>query len=125
MEYHPFGIKFFKLTKQGSMLLTNYGNLQGKHKLFLFQSSRKCFISILQNIDFLNLLWSCYSNFTFKLNLLHMIITYFLGINQLFSQMFLLWQKRYSYGNAGETSIHGTYGYMSSSENVVINLSCL
>ncbi len=36
MEYHPFGIKFFKLTKQGSMLLTNYGNLQGKHQLFLF-----------------------------------------------------------------------------------------
>ncbi len=31
---------------------------------------------------FLESLWSCYSSFTFKLNLLHMIIRYFLGINR-------------------------------------------
>jgi hypothetical protein len=100
MEYHPFGIKIFKLTKQGSMLLTNYGNLQGKHQLFLFQSSRQCFISVLWNIDFVNLLWSCYSNFTFKLNLLHMIIRYFLGMNQHFlsnvfvvAKKLLLWKR--------------------------------
>ena len=124
MEYHPFGIKFFKLTKQGSMLLTNYGNLQGNHQLFLFQSSRQCFISVLWNIDFLNLLWSCFSNFTSKLNLLQMIIRYFLGINQnSLSNVFVV-GKKYSYGNTWETSIHGTYGYMPSSENVVINLSC-
>ncbi len=62
-------------------VLRNYGNVQGKYQLFLFQSSCQCFISVLHNIDFLNHLWSCYSSFTFKLNLLHMIIRYFLGIN--------------------------------------------
>ncbi len=30
------------------------GKLQEKQQLFLFQSSRQCFISVLQNIDFLN-----------------------------------------------------------------------
>ena len=33
-------------------------------------------------------------------------------------------KKNYSYRIAWETSIHGTHGYFSSSENVVINLSC-
>ncbi len=60
--------------KQWSLLLKKYGNLQGKEQLFLFQSSRQCFISVLQNIDFLNQLWSCYSSFTFKLNLLYLIM---------------------------------------------------
>jgi hypothetical protein len=46
-----------------------------------FQSSRQCFISVFWNIDFLNQLWSCYSSFIFKLNLLHLITMYFLGIN--------------------------------------------
>jgi hypothetical protein len=71
----------------------NYGNLQGKYLLFLFQSSRQCFIRVLRNTDFLNLLWSCSSNFTSKLNLLHMIIRYFHGINRIFSQKSLLWEK--------------------------------
>jgi hypothetical protein len=33
-------------------------------------------------IDFFNQLWSCYSSFTFKQNQLHMIIRYYLVINQ-------------------------------------------
>ncbi len=66
------------------MLLTNYGNFQWKHQLFLFQSSCQCFISVLRNIDFLNRHWSCCSNFTFKLNLLTKITRFFLGINQHF-----------------------------------------
>jgi hypothetical protein len=32
--------------------------------------------------------------------------------------------KKYSYRIAWETSIHGTHGYLSSSENIVINPSC-
>jgi hypothetical protein len=53
--------------------------LASKATIILFQSSRQCFISILRNIDVLNQLWSCYSS---KPNQLHMIIRYFLGINQ-------------------------------------------
>ncbi len=75
------GTNFPKIQKQWSLSLRNYGNVQGKYQLFLFQSSCQCFISVLQNIDFLNQLRSCYSSFTFKLNLLHMIIRYFLGIS--------------------------------------------
>jgi hypothetical protein len=63
------------------MSLKKYGSLQGKQQLFHFQSSRQYFISVSWNIDFLNQLWTCYGSFTFKLNLLHMIIRYFLGIN--------------------------------------------
>jgi hypothetical protein len=33
---------------------------------------------------FLDQLWSCYSSFIFKSNLLHLLIRYFLGINQSF-----------------------------------------
>jgi hypothetical protein len=36
----------------------------------------------LRNIDFLNQLWSCYSSCSFKLKRSHMILRYFLGINQ-------------------------------------------
>ncbi len=54
-----------------------YGNLQSKQQLFL---SHQCFISISRNIDSLNQLWNCYSSFTFKPNLLHKIIRYFLMV---------------------------------------------
>ncbi len=94
MEYHPFKIKFWQTTKERSMLLTKYGNLQGKHQLFLFQPSRQCFISVLRNIDFLNRHWSCYSNFTFKLNLLHKITKNFLGINQHFLSNVVIAEKK-------------------------------
>jgi hypothetical protein len=67
---------------------------EGKQQLSLFQSSRQCFISVLWNIDFLNQLWSCYSSFTFKSNLLHMIIRYFLGINRsILSIVFIVGKK--------------------------------
>jgi hypothetical protein len=125
IKYLPFGIKFFVIKKQWSLLLKKYETVQGKYQLFLFQSSYQCLISVLRNIDFLNQLWSCYSSFTFKLNLLHMIIRYFMGINpSSLSQVSSLWEKNYSYRIAWETSIHGTHGYFSSSENVAINLSC-
>ncbi len=82
IKYLSFGIKFLPIQKQVTLSLKNYGNLQAKQQFFLFQSLRQCFISILWNINFLNQLWSCYSNFFFKLNLLHMIMRYFLGINR-------------------------------------------
>ena len=82
IKYLPFGIKFFPIQNQVTLSLKKHGILQAKQQLFLFQSSRQCFISVLRNIDFLNQLWSCYSSFTFKSNLLHMIIRYFPGINQ-------------------------------------------
>ncbi len=106
------------------MSLKKYGNLQGKQHLFLFQSSRGCFISISRNMDFWNQLWCCYSSFTFKLNLLHMIIRYFLGINQSSLSIVFVVEKNNSYRINWETSIHGTHGYVSSSENIVINPSC-
>ncbi len=123
MEYHPFGIEFWWITKEGSMSLTKYGNLQEKHQLFLFQSSRQCFISVLRNIDFLNWHWSYYSNFTFKLNLLHKITKYFLGINQHFLSSVFIVEKNHSYRNTCKPFINGTNGYMSSSENAAISLS--
>ncbi len=81
IKYLPFGIKFFLFQKQWTLSLRKYGNLQAKQRLFLFQSSCQCFISVWRNIDFLNQLRSCYSSFNFKSNQLHMIIGYFLGIN--------------------------------------------
>jgi hypothetical protein len=89
-----------------------------------FQSSRQCFISVFRNIDFLNQLWSCYSSFIFKSNLLHLIIRYFLGINLSFLSFVVVVEKYISYKIDWETSLHGTHGYLSSSENIVINLSC-
>ena len=113
IKYLPFGINFSLLKIQWTLLLRNYGNVQGKYQLFLFQSSCQCFISVLRNIDFLNQLWSCYSSFTFKLNLLHMIIRYFVGINQSFLSSVFVVGKIYSYRIAWETSIHCTHGYLS------------
>ena len=85
------------LQRQETMSLKKYGKLQGKQQLFLFQSSRQCFISIFWNIDFFNQLWSCYSSFIFKLNLLHLIIRYFLGINRSFLASVFVVEKNYSY----------------------------
>ena len=124
IKYLPFGIKFFLIQRQETMSLKKYGKLQQKQQLFLFQSSCQCFISILWNIDFLNQLWSCYSSFTFKLNLLHMIVRYFLGINWSSLSIVFDVEKNNSCRIDWETSIHGTHGYFSSSENAVINLSC-
>ncbi len=53
MEYHAFGIKFWWITKERSMLLTKYGNLQVKHQLYLFQSSHQCFVSVFTEHRFL------------------------------------------------------------------------
>jgi hypothetical protein len=124
IKYLPFGIKFFLIQRQETMSLKKYGILQGKHQLFLFQSSCPCFISVMRNIDFLNQLWSCYSSFTFKLNLLHLIIRYFLGINQSFLSIVFVVEKNNSYRIDWESFIHGTHGYFSSSENIVINPFC-
>jgi hypothetical protein len=93
IKYLPFGIKFFLIQKQKTMLLKKYGKLQGKQQLFLFQPSCQYFISVSLNIHFLNQLWSCYSSLTFKLNLLLLIIRYFLGINQSFLSIVFVVKK--------------------------------
>jgi hypothetical protein len=74
-----------------------------------------------RNIDFLNQLWRCYSSFTFKSNLLNMIIRYFLGINQSFLSIIFVVENNNSYRFDWESFIHGTHGYFSSSEKIVIN----
>jgi hypothetical protein len=38
--------------------------------------------------------WNCYSSFIFKLNLLHLIIKYFLGINQSFLSFVFVVEKK-------------------------------
>jgi hypothetical protein len=80
--------------------------------------------SILPLLRHILSLWSCYSSFTFKSNLLHMIIRYFLGINQNSLSIVFIVKKNISYRIDWETSIHGTHGYLSSSENIVVNPSC-
>jgi hypothetical protein len=59
--------------------------------------------------------------FTFKLNLLHLIIRYFLGINPSFLSSVFVVEKNNSYRIDWESFIHGTHGHFSSSENIVIN----
>ncbi len=124
LKYLPFGIKFFLIQRQETMSLKKYGKLQGKQQLFLFQSSRQSFISVLRHRDFLNQLWSCYSSFTFKSNLLHLTIRYFLGINRSFLSFDFVVEKNNCYRINWESFIHGTHGYFSSSENIVINPFC-
>ncbi len=77
----PFGINFFLMTKQLTLSLRKYGNLQAKQKTIPFLIFTSMFHHVSRNIGFLNQLWNCYNSFTFKPNQLHMIIMYFLGIN--------------------------------------------
>ncbi len=124
IKYLPFWIKFFVTQRQETMSLKKYGKLQGKQQLSLFQSSRQCFISVLWDIDFLNQLWSSYSNFPSS----RILCTWLWGISwgsiEVFSQLSSLWKKNNSYRINWESFIHGTHGYISSSENIVINSFC-
>jgi hypothetical protein len=42
IKYLPFGIKFFEIQKQWSLLLRNYENVQGKYQLFFSIEWRYC-----------------------------------------------------------------------------------
>jgi hypothetical protein len=124
IKYLPFGIKFFVIQKQWSLLLKKYGYLQGKQN-YSFSFFTSMFYQRFTEHRFLESTLELLQQFYLQVESIALDYKVFPRDQSKFSlNCIRCGKKNYSYRINWESFIHGTHGYFSSSENVFINPFC-